>query len=160
MRCTIIAVGRLKSGPERELYERYHKRFDSLARGIGLGALKLVELSESRAGSAKARCDEEARQISTKLVDAASLIALDERGRSMPSSEFAAMLEKMRDAGTKEMCFAIGGPDGLGDAVRMQARSALSFGRLTLPHGLARVVLAEQLYRAATILAGHPYHRE
>ncbi len=160
MRCTIIAVGRLKSGPERELYQRYHNRFDNLARGIGLGALKLVELTESRAGSAKARCAEEARQITAKLDDAAVLIALDERGASMPSTEFAGMLEKMRDAGAKEACFAIGGPDGLGDDVRARARSALSFGRLTLPHGLVRVVLAEQLYRAATIMAGHPYHRE
>ena len=160
MRCTIIAVGRLKAGPERELFERYHKRFDNVARGIGLGEVRLVELTESRAGSTKARREEEARQIIAKLNEGAAVIALDERGTSMPSSEFAGMLGKTRDAGTKETCFVIGGPDGLGDDVRARARSTLSFGRLTLPHGLARIVLAEQLYRAATILAGHPYHRE
>ncbi|MGI9410306.1 MAG: 23S rRNA (pseudouridine(1915)-N(3))-methyltransferase RlmH [Hyphomicrobiaceae bacterium] len=160
MRCTIIAVGRLKSGPERELFERYHKRFDNVARGIGLGEIRFVELTESRTGSAKSRRDEEARQITSKLNEGAVVIALDERGTSMPSFEFAGMLEKLRDAGTREICFVIGGPDGLGDDVRSPARSQLSFGRLTLPHGLARIVLAEQLYRVATILAGHPYHRD
>lgn len=160
MRVTIVAVGRLKSGPERELFERYQSRMDGLGRTINVGPAKLLEINESRASNAAVRKNEEAQLIIDKTGDASHMIVLDERGNSLASSNFAKSIGDWRDGGASELCFAIGGADGHGDAVREAARTALSLGKLTLPHGLARIVLMEQLYRAVTILAGHPYHRE
>jgi 23S rRNA (pseudouridine1915-N3)-methyltransferase len=159
MRLIIAAVGRLKSGPERELYDRYCERIDALARTTALGPMRLVEIPESRAGSAVARKSEEAERLIGKVAGAASLIALDARGKTMTSEAFAALLGQRRDAGTNDVAFLIGGADGHGEAVLARADLRLSLGAMTLPHGLARVVLVEQLYRASTILAGHPYHR-
>jgi 23S rRNA (pseudouridine1915-N3)-methyltransferase len=87
------------------------------------------------------------------------IVALDERGRDFNSQDFARWLGTRQDAGARHAAFLIGGPDGHGAEVLAAAALQLCLGRLTLPHGLARAVLAEQLYRAATILAGHPYHR-
>lgn len=160
MRLSIICVGRLKAGQERELFERYAKRFTALGRQIGLGSLNLIELPESRAGQASARQTEEARAIVMRCPDNAVLVLLDERGKSLSSTAFAEWIGAERDAGAAGICFAIGGPDGHGAPARAAARMAVNMGRMTLSHGLARVVLGEQLYRAATILAGHPYHRQ
>jgi 23S rRNA (pseudouridine1915-N3)-methyltransferase len=159
----IAAVGRLKDGPERELFQRYWTRTEGLGKKLALSPLSLVEFPESRAGSAASRRDEEA----AKLAGAAAglrVFALDEGGRQMSSETFATELRKHRDAGAAGLVFLIGGPDGHGTAVRQilddkSSLGQLSLGAMTLPHGLARVVLAEQLYRAATIIAGHPYHR-
>ncbi len=160
MKLTIVAVGRLKSGPERDLFQRYAERFGAEGRRIGLSGVKLIEIRESRAQQSAARKTDEAQDILGRCGARARLLALDESGEEQSSRQFASTIATSRDAGTAEMCFAIGGPDGHGEALLEAACARLSLGRMTLPHGLARVVLAEQLYRAATILAGHPYHRD
>ncbi len=159
MHLTIGAVGKLKAGPERELYQRYAERVTPAGRALNLGPLTSVEISESRKGNAKERRREEAGSLLAKIPRAAVLIALDEKGEALTSEHFARLLGKQRDAGATALAFVIGGPDGHGEAVRERAARIISLGAITLPHGLARVVLAEQLYRAVTILAGHPYHR-
>ena len=159
MHLTIGAVGKLKAGPERELYQRYAGRVTSAGKALKLGPVNCIEISESRKGSAKQRLAEEAAKLLAKIPDAAVLIALDENGEAHSSEQFARLLGKQRDAGASNLAFAIGGADGHGEAVREKAGRILSLGAITLPHGLVRVVLAEQLYRAVTILAGHPYHR-
>jgi 23S rRNA (pseudouridine1915-N3)-methyltransferase len=159
MRVLIVAVGRLKDTAEREIVDRYLVRFDQTGRALGLGPLDIVELPESRAATAELRkADEASRQL--KAASGASLlIALDTGGQHYPSETFAGLLRKQSDSGVKTAAFLIGGPDGHGLEVVKSATYKLSLGAMTLPHGLARVVLTEQLYRAATILAGHPYHR-
>lgn len=159
MRVSLIAVGRLKDSAERGLADRYIGRFDRLGRGIGLGPLDEVELGEGRAQQAAARRDEEAAAMLARVPERARIVALDAGGRPLTSEAFAALIGQWRDGGVPVAAFLIGGPDGHGSAVTGAADLMLSLGSLTYPHGLARVVLAEQLYRAATILAGHPYHR-
>jgi len=159
MHLIIAAVGRLKDGAERELLGRYRDRFADLGKRLGLGPVAWQELAESRAADAAKRRDEEAAALLKRTRAAQRIIALDERGKPLSSEAFAQMLAKLRDEGTGTLAIVIGGPDGLAPAVRDAALTTLSLGAMTLPHGLARVVLAEQLYRAATILAGHPYHR-
>jgi 23S rRNA (pseudouridine1915-N3)-methyltransferase len=159
MRLIIAAVGRLKDGPERELLERYRERFGAIAKRLGFSAVAWHELGESRATSAAKRCAEEGAGLLKLARDADAIIALDERGKALTSQAFAQLLAKVRDDGAGTAAILIGGPDGLAPAVRDATHMQVSFGAITLPHGLARIVLAEQLYRAATILAGHPYHR-
>jgi 23S rRNA (pseudouridine1915-N3)-methyltransferase len=158
MRLIVASVGRLKDA-ERELYARYAKRFDAAGRPLGLGPVTLSEIGESRAATADLRKAEEAQKLLKALSASEVKIALDETGRALSSAAFAQLIAKHRDDGAKTLSFLIGGADGHGQAVLEAANLKLSLGALTLPHGLARVVLAEQLYRAATILAGHPYHR-
>lgn len=160
MRLSIAAVGRLKDGPERELLARYLKRFDDAGRALALGPVKVVELPESRAAKPDLRKSDEAARLLKAAADTESIVALDVLGKSMTSEAFAKWIAARRDGGTKTLTFLVGGPDGHGPAALDAATLKLSLGALTLPHGLARVVLAEQLYRAATIIAGHPYHRE
>ncbi len=158
MRLIVAAVGRLKDA-ERELFDRYAKRFDASGRALGLGPLKLSEINESRAATPKLRTGDEAARL-LKAADAAEVrVALDAGGQALSSEAFAQLLAARRDNGAQAMAFLIGGPDGHGSAVLDAAALKLSLGAMTLPHGLARIVLAEQLYRAATILSGHPYHR-
>lgn len=159
MRVTISAVGRLKAGPETDLSERYCKRFDSTGRLLGLGPIDLYELPESRDNSVIVRKQDEAERLIAKAGAEAVLILLDEHGRSLGSLAFADMIARYRDDGTSRLAFLIGGPDGHGDKARAAARESISLSAMTLPHGFARVVLLEQLYRTATILSGHPYHR-
>lgn len=159
MRLIIAAVGRLKDGPERTLLERYRDRFADLGKRLGLAPVAWHELAESRAATATKRCTEEGAALLKLARDANTVIALDERGKALTSPAFAQLLGKIRDDGTGTLAILVGGPDGLAPAVREAVHVKLSFGAITLPHGLARIVLAEQLYRAATILAGHPYHR-
>jgi len=159
MRVSLIAVGRLKDKAERGLTDRYTERFDRVGRSIGLGPVAEIELGESRKDNAAARRAEEAAAIMARVPDGARVIALDAGGKQLASEDFAALIADWRDAGVSRTCFVIGGPDGHGEAISKAADLTLSLGRMTLPHGLARIVLAEQLYRAATILAGHPYHR-
>ena len=159
MRIDIAAVGRLKDGPERELYQTYVARLDALGRSHALGPLKLHEVPESRAKTVSARKDDEAGRLSACVDMGGVVIALDESGQAMSSVYFAKFLQSNRDDGVRVVTFAIGGADGHGAQIKTQARLVLSLGAMTLPHGLARVVLIEQLYRATTIIAGHPYHR-
>jgi 23S rRNA (pseudouridine1915-N3)-methyltransferase len=159
MRLIIAAVGRLKDGPERALLERYQERLAPLAKRLGLAPVTWHETGESRAGDAARRREEEGAALLRLVREADFIVALDERGRALGSDAFARLLATKRDGGTKAAGLLIGGPDGLSDGVRAAASLQLSLGSMTLPHGLARIVLAEQLYRAATILSGHPYHR-
>jgi 23S rRNA (pseudouridine1915-N3)-methyltransferase len=160
MRLIIAAVGRLKDGPERALLERYRHRFADLGKRLGLSPVVWHELAESRAVATIKRCAEEGAALLKLAHDADIIIALDERGKTLTSQAFAQLLGKIRDDGADTLAILVGGPDGLAPNVREAAWIKLSLGAITLPHGLARIVLAEQLYRAATILAGHPYHRE
>jgi 23S rRNA (pseudouridine1915-N3)-methyltransferase len=159
MRILVIGVGRLKQGPERELAQRYRERFDDLGRKQGFRGLDIHELSESAARDAKTRIAEEAASISKLIPDGATIVALDETGKSMGSADFATDLERWRDSGVGHIVFVIGGADGLSPDLRRKAAKSLAFGAATWPHQFVRVMLLEQLYRAATILAGHPYHR-
>ena len=159
MRVIVAAVGRLKDGAERDLFDRYATRFDAAGRALGLGPLKLSEISEGRAATSQLRLSDEAARL-LKAADAADVtVALDVQGRSLSSEAFARWLAERRDGGDKALALLIGGPDGHGAPALEAATFKLSLGPMTLPHGLARIVLAEQLYRAVTILSGHPYHR-
>jgi 23S rRNA (pseudouridine1915-N3)-methyltransferase len=158
MRLIVAAVGRLKDA-ERDLCERYQKRCDAAGRALGLGPLSICELSESRAASAVARKTEEATRLLKAAAPATARVVLDEGGKALASEAFAKWLAQTRDGGCKGLAFLIGGPDGHGPAAVQGAALRLSLGAMTLPHGLARAVLVEQLYRATTILSGHPYHR-
>lgn len=159
MRLIIAAVGRLKDGAERDLYDRYAARFDAAGRALGLGPIKLAEIGEARAATPHLRKTDEAQRLLKAASAADVTVILEQRGRSVSSEAFAQWIAERRDGGAKTLAFLIGGPDGHGHTAVKAATMKLSLGAMTLPHGLARVVLAEQLYRAATILAGHPYHR-
>lgn len=155
MRVTICAVGRLRKGPERDLYDDYLTRFDRTGRALALGPAKLVEVEDKKGGGMAAEA-----VLLDKAVPAGALICvMDERGEVMTSPGFAARLGTWRDQGRQDVAFVIGGADGVDPALRARADVALSFGKMVWPHMLARVMLAEQLYRAASILAGGPYHR-
>ena len=159
MRVTLLAVGRLKSGPERELCARYAERFGQIGRSLALD-LASRELDESLAKRAADRKAEEERGIRALLPEGAVLIACDERGKHLSSRDFAGKLSGWRDAGRREAAVVIGGADGLADTLRAKADLVLAFGSLTMPHQLVRVIVLEQLYRAAAIISGHPYHRD
>lgn len=159
MRLILAAVGKLKDAEERSICERYTKRLAVTGRGIGLGPLEIVELAESRAEAVDARKADEATRLLKAVGNAPVRIALDENGKALSSDAFAKLLSKHTDSGVKTCAFLIGGPDGHGRDVLDSAQSMLSLSAMTLPHGMARIVLIEQLYRAATILSGHPYHR-
>lgn len=158
MRLSLIAIGRLKDGPERELCERYRERAATLGRGLGLTGPEIVELPESRGRRPNERKRDEAAAIAARL-GPGLVIALDERGRSQNSEALAQRIAGARDAGVASASFVIGGADGLADEIRDAAGLTLAFGALTIPHQLVRVLVLEQLYRTMTILAGHPYHR-
>ena len=159
MRLIVIAVGRMKQGPERELAERYRKRFDEIGRKLGFRGLDIREIPESRARDASARIAEEAAAIAASIPDNAVLVTLDERGDNIDSEGLARHLGRLRDQSVANTVFVIGGADGLSPELRRKQKLGLAFGTATWPHQLVRVMLLEQLYRAATILAGHPYHR-
>jgi 23S rRNA (pseudouridine1915-N3)-methyltransferase len=158
MRLLIAAVGKLKQGPERELIRHYLGRAEAAGRKLHLSPLAVVELPESKAATAKARKAAEGEALLAKIPSSHVLIALDPGGEALSSEAFAARLAKLRDGGAEGVAFVIGGADGLSPELLAKAK-AISLGAITLPHGLVRIVLAEQLYRAATILSGHPYHR-
>ena len=160
MRLIVAAVGRLKSGPERALFAKYAERCTAAGKGQAIAPIAWQEIAESRASAAAQRRAEEAAGLLKATANADVLIALDERGEMVTSVAFARLIGRIRDEGAKAAGLLIGGADGLGVSVAERARYRLSFGAITLPHQLARVVLAEQLYRAATILSGHPYHRD
>src|SRR4051794_5282745 len=159
MKIVVISIGRLKQGPERELAARYRERFDEIGRKLGFRGLEIHEIPESRARDAATRMAEETAAILGQIPDKSVLVALDERGESIDSPGFARQLGRWRDEAVANTIFAIGGPDGLSPDLRRKAKLRIAFGAATWPHQMVRVMLLEQLYRAATILAGHPYHR-
>jgi 23S rRNA (pseudouridine1915-N3)-methyltransferase len=159
MRLVVVAIGRLKQGPERELAERYRERFDDIGRKLGFRGLEVHEIAESRARDAGTRMAEEAAAISAAIPPKSVVVALDERGDNIDSDAFARQLGRWRDDQVANTIFIIGGADGLSPELRRMAKLTVAFGSATWPHQMVRVMLLEQLYRAATILAGHPYHR-
>ena len=159
MHLVVISIGRLKQGPERELCERYRERFDDIGRKLGFRGLDVQEIPESRARDAETRMTEEAVAISAAIPQKSVLVALDERGDNIDSADFARHLGRWRDAQVASTIFAIGGADGLSPDLRRKAKLRMAFGSATWPHQMVRIMLLEQVYRAATILAGHPYHR-
>lgn len=159
MRLTIAAVGRMKSGPEQELAARYLDRLRRSGAPLGLDFAGVHEIVEARGSSVAERKRDEGSRILALVPEGARLLVLDETGRTPSSDEFAALLARHRDEGARDLVLALGGPDGHGDEVRARASGLIAFGRLTFPHQIVRILLAEQLYRATTILAGHPYHR-
>lgn len=160
MRLVLVSVGRAKAGPERELAGRYIERAAAAGRAIGFSSVELRELEESRARRAEDRKEEEAKAIRALLAPGASVIAFDEAGKLASSREFARELGRRRDEGVAALALVIGGPDGLAPSFCASASLVLSFGPMTFPHQLARIMVAEQIYRAVTILSGHPYHRD
>ncbi len=157
MKISILAVGRLKSGAEQTQFNRYFDLFNAAARNLKISPITVVEIGEGRSDSVDERKEAESRELLSKL-GASRLVTLDEHGQMLSSYEFTTMFSRLRDEAL-DVAFAIGGPDGHGDAIKQAAHFQLSLGKMTLPHGLVRIVLAEQLYRALTIIQGHPYHR-
>jgi len=157
-RLAVLAVGKLRNGAEREIAERYAKRIVALAKSLGFSGFEAKEASLSRQPTVEARRAAEAEAVLASI-DRGRLVALDERGQSLSSDEFAGDIKSARDAGLAVYAIAIGGPDGHGERLRARADLMLSFGRMTWPHELVRAMAMEQLYRALTILGGHPYHR-
>jgi 23S rRNA (pseudouridine1915-N3)-methyltransferase len=155
MRLHLCAVGRLRAGPERDLVDDYLARRARTGRPLGLGPVSEHEVEDKKGGGMAA----EAVLLSRTLPEGAALCVLDERGKTLSSPEFAQGLSSWRDAGRQDAAFVIGGADGVDPTLRARADLVISFGRMVWPHMLVRVMLAEQLYRAATILAGSPYHR-
>lgn len=155
MRISICAVGRLRAGPEKALLDDYLTRFDRTGRALGLGPAKVIEVEDKKNAGQGA----EAALLRKALPKGAVICTLDERGRVLSSPEFAAKLGNWRDAGRQDLALIIGGADGIDPDLRAAANFSISFGSMVWPHMLVRVMLAEQLYRAATILSGGPYHR-
>ena len=148
-------MGRLRAGPKRDLIDDYLMRFDRTGRPLGLGPALEHEVEDRKNAGMAAEADLLARAVPAGAV----LVTLDERGKVLSSPEFAAQLARWRDDGRQDLAFVIGGADGLDPALRTRADFSISFGAMVWPHMLVRVMLAEQLYRAATILGGGPYHR-
>ena len=159
MRIVVAAIGRLKQGPERELAERYRKRAADAGRSVGVSALDIVEIRDSHAGDTGRRMLEELIAIANIIPDDAAIVILDEHGESMNSASFAGRLQGWRAQNRPAVAFVIGGDDGLAPMLREKSTLAIAFGAATWPHQLVRIMFLEQLYRAVTILAHHPYHR-
>jgi 23S rRNA (pseudouridine1915-N3)-methyltransferase len=155
----VAAVGRLKDGPERELAAAYRKRAAAVGRAFGWRDIEIVEVRESRARELERRRTEESIAIATVIPDGATIVILDEHGQSLDSAGFAKLLAEWRAQDAPAVTFIIGGADGLAASLRQRAKLTLAFGTATWPHQFVRVMLLEQIYRAGTILAGHPYHR-
>ena len=151
MHISIISVGRVRKGPERELFDTYAKRLS--------WEITLAEVEETRPLAPAAKVRREAELLLSRVPKGAVTVALDGRGKALSSEDFAAQLGDWRDQGVSEIAFLIGGADGLAQDAIAQARLVLSMGAMTWPHLMVRAMLAEQIYRAEQILRGHPYHR-
>jgi len=154
LKLAIVAIGRLSRGPEAELVKTYAERATQAGRALGLGPVEVIEVESRKPGKAA-----EAVALRPHLADA-HVIACDEHGQARPSRAFAGEIASLRDRGVRRLVFLVGGADGLDGDLLAEAHGRLAFGPQTWPHALARVMLAEQLYRAVTILAGSPYHRD
>jgi 23S rRNA (pseudouridine1915-N3)-methyltransferase len=159
MRIIVAAVGRLKQGPETEMSARYRKRAAQGGRHLGLRDVEIIEIRESRAGDAAKRMLEESIALANVIPQNAVVVVLDPRGENLESGALATQLSRWRENGRPAVTFLIGGADGLAVNLGEKASLRLSFGLATWPHQLVRVMLLEQIYRATTILTGHPYHR-
>ena len=159
MRIGLFAVGRLKAGPEKDLAARYLERLGKAGPAIGIELSRVAEVAESRASNAETRKREEAGMLDKALPEGSVLFLLDERGKALDSEAFAALIGQYRDQGKRDLMVAIGGADGLDPALYQKADAVICLGKMTWPHQLVRILIAEQLYRAVTILSGHPYHR-
>lgn len=155
MRVTVAAVGRLGRTPEAALARDYAERASAAGRALGLGPVDILEIEPRKPGKVA-----EGEALLEAIGPGAYLVACDERGEAFRSRDFAQRIARLRDQGERRLVFFIGGADGLSDEVRAASRFMLAFGPQTWPHALARVMLAEQVYRAATILGGSPYHRD
>ena len=159
MRIVVATVGRLKQGPERELAERYRKRATDAGRKAGVSGIDVIEIKESRAGDSARRMLEESIAIANVIPEDAAVLILDGRGENLSSSALAGRLQSWRAQDTSTVVFIVGGHDGLAPRLREKSALAIAFGAATWPHQLARIMLLEQIYRAITIMTGHPYHR-
>jgi 23S rRNA (pseudouridine1915-N3)-methyltransferase len=159
MKIGIAAIGLLKSGPEKDLAADYEQRIPSLGRTAGLTGFTVQDWPESKAGTADLRKAEEAKRLWSAVPADGLAVVLDERGKPFSSTEFATFMQQQADIGTRHLSFLVGGPDGHTLETRTKAFKTLSFGPMTFPHRLLRVMLLEQIYRAVTIIVNHPYHR-
>lgn len=159
MKLTVLAVGHSRGTSEGALCDDYVHRAALMGRNMGFSAVSVEEVAVSKSRDAKTRMSDEAEKLCARIPAGAHIVLLDARGKGMTSEDFAEMLGAMRDAGTKDLVFVIGGPDGLGTLTGKRSGRSLAFGPQTWPHLLVRAMLSEQIYRALTILAGHPYHR-
>ncbi|MGH6829192.1 MAG: 23S rRNA (pseudouridine(1915)-N(3))-methyltransferase RlmH [Rhizomicrobium sp.] len=159
MKLIVLAVGQARGTLEGALCGEFLGRAVKMGRGLGFSKIAIEELPVGKGRDAEARMKDEAQRLSARMPEGAHVVLLDARGRGMSSPDFAEMLASLRDVGTRDLAFVIGGPDGLARLPGLKAGRSLAFGPQTWPHLLARVLLVEQIYRAVTILAGHPYHR-
>ncbi|HTV28588.1 MAG TPA: 23S rRNA (pseudouridine(1915)-N(3))-methyltransferase RlmH [Xanthobacteraceae bacterium] len=159
MRLMILAVGQSRGTSEGALVDDYVGRANAFGKRLGLSSIVVEEVAVSKLREARARVAEEGERLAARVPAAAHVISCDARGKGMTSEAFAEMLSAMRDAGARDLVFLIGGPDGLDPAPSVKPGRSLAFGPQTWPHLLVRAMLAEQVYRALTILGGHPYHR-
>jgi 23S rRNA (pseudouridine1915-N3)-methyltransferase len=159
MKIGIAAIGLLKSGPEKELAAEYEQRIHGVGRNAGLTGFAVQDWAESRAATPELRKIEETKRLWSAVPEAGIAIALDERGKALTSAEFAKLIEHQSQSGCRSLSFLIGGPDGHTPETREKAYKTLSFGPMTFPHRLLRVMLLEQIYRSVTIIVNHPYHR-
>ncbi|NKX37653.1 23S rRNA (pseudouridine(1915)-N(3))-methyltransferase RlmH [Rhodobacteraceae bacterium R_SAG4] len=155
MRVHICAVGRLRAGPEKTLIDDYLQRFDRSGRALSLGPAKVIEVEDKKNAGMGAEAD----LLRKALPKGALICTLDERGKVISSPDFADRLAGWRDMGRQDLALIIGGADGIDPSLRAEADFSISFGKMVWPHMMVRLMLAEQIYRAATILSGSPYHR-
>jgi len=154
MRITICAIGRMRDKNERALADDYLSRAQALGRNLGITDIKLVELDP------KQTSEQEGEALLAAVPDNAFIIAMDEAGKQRPSRDMANWLDTLKDGVQRDVAFVIGGADGHAPALKAKANATLSLGAMTWPHMLARIMLLEQIYRAISILARHPYHRD
>ncbi|MCP4183492.1 MAG: 23S rRNA (pseudouridine(1915)-N(3))-methyltransferase RlmH [Hyphomicrobiales bacterium] len=160
MKLKISAIGKLKTGPEQELFSRYFKRAQVSGAKLGFSSISHQEFPESRNSLVQIRKQQEGELLSPIENKKSVLMVFDENGKDFTSARFAKLLAHQRDQGNRELIMTLGGPDGLDQKLLNNASYSVRFGPMTWPHQIARILLAEQLYRAMTILAGHPYHRQ
>jgi 23S rRNA (pseudouridine1915-N3)-methyltransferase len=159
MRLTVLAVGHARGTQEAALTDDYIDRASRMGRRFGISAVAVEEVAVSKARDINGRKREECTKLAARVPEGAQVVLLDAKGKGMTSEDFAEMIGALRDAGTKDLVLVIGGPDGLAPLPGIRSGRSLAFGPQTWPHLLVRAMLAEQVYRALTILAGHPYHR-
>jgi 23S rRNA (pseudouridine1915-N3)-methyltransferase len=159
MRLQVVAIGRLKAGPEKTLSLDYQARLEALGRKAGITRMTVTDFAESQGQTATQRQTEEAKLLTAALPPNAFTLVLDERGKTCSSEGFSQLLQRHLDQGTQDLAFLIGGPDGHGAETRKNAGQLISLGEMTWPHRLVRIMLIEQIYRAVTIMVNHPYHR-
>jgi 23S rRNA (pseudouridine1915-N3)-methyltransferase len=159
LKLTLAAIGKLKSGPEKLLAEDYQTRINQIARQAGIKGITVYDDAESQKATSALRMAEEAHAMRRRIGQGAQIAVFDERGSSLSSEGFAALLSKSAAQSVPEFAFLIGGPDGHDPELRAKANHIINLGAMTWPHRLARIMVLEQIYRALTIILHHPYHR-